>query len=489
MRFNQIAPNLTKTVNLAGGEAYKMDAKLELVSILLTSFVQDQYYRQVGDTKAPKDDTLLGKVTALLERVDPLFAAKAAVFARNEYGMRSISHVVAGEMVRRARGQEWLKDFYRAVVRRPDDMLEIAAYYAGKYGLHPFPNAMKKGFAGAFAKFDSYQLAKYRGEDKAIKLIDLVNLVRPKPNRKNSAALLGLVKGELRNTTTWETKLSKAGEVAENAEEKQELKGQAWKELISTRKLGYMALLKNLRNIMEQADDETFDGALAQLVDLNLIQGSLVLPFRYTTAIEEIEKTRHARASRTMAAISQAVGLACQNVPRFGGKTLVAVDCSGSMQGRVSDIASLFAAVLVKSGNDVDVVQFNSVARYLALNPADSITTLKKMLTLATGGTSFHSIFEEATKSGRKYARIIILSDMQAWMEYSVPTSSLNKYKMVAGADPLIFSWDLAGHGSLQFPEKRVCALAGFSEKVFDLMKILEEDREALVHKVEQVVL
>ena len=39
------------------------------------------------------------------------------------------------------------------------------------------------------------------------------------------------------------------------------------------------------------------------------------------------------------------------------------------------------------------------------------------------------------------------------------------------------------------FPERNVYALAGFSEKVFDVMALLERDREALVHEIEAVKL
>jgi 60 kDa SS-A/Ro ribonucleoprotein len=43
--------------------------------------------------------------------------------------------------------------------------------------------------------------------------------------------------------------------------------------------------------------------------------------------------------------------------------------------------------------------------------------------------------------------------------------------------------------GSLQFPENNVYCLAGFSEKVFDILKLLETDKQALLHEVEKVEL
>ena len=63
-------------------------------------------------------------------------------------------------------------------------------------------NALKRGVRDAFAKFDGYQLAKYRGERSAVKLVDVVNLVHPAPTDLNRVALNQLVAGKLRSTDT-----------------------------------------------------------------------------------------------------------------------------------------------------------------------------------------------------------------------------------------------------------------------------------------------
>lgn len=79
---------------------------------------------------------------------------------------------------------------------------------------------------------------------------------------------------------TWESKLTKAGQNAENELEKETLKADAWTELIETRKIGDFALLRNLRNIMELANDTVLDKALDLLINEKLIRNSLVLfPF------------------------------------------------------------------------------------------------------------------------------------------------------------------------------------------------------------------
>jgi hypothetical protein len=479
----------TKTENLAGGEAFQETPKLEFVSLLLTSFVKDQFYRS--------EDESIQRVSELMDKIaDKKFLGKAAIYARTKFGMRSISHVVAGEIAKKVKGPqrpkseeesksfEWTKRFFDQIIYRPDDMLEIMGYLDIKN--NPIPNSVKRGFRTAIGKFNEYELSKYRGEKKVIKLIDLVNLVHPKPGKKNETALKKLVEGDLKSTETWESKLTQAGQKAESEEEKEELKKDAWTELIKEKKIGYFALVKNLRNIIEQAP-EIIPDACEMLIDENLIRKSLVLPFRFSTAITEVEKISGPEAKKVIRALNTAIDISTANVPKFDGETLVVLDSSGSMKGRTQEIGSLFAAILVKS-NDADFITFADNAKYVSLNSNDSTLTLCQKINDAgyNGGTSFHCIFRCAN---RAYKRIIILSDMQGWIGYDNPSKSFAEYRKKTTADPFVYSFDLAGHGTLQFPEKSVYCLAGFSEKVFDIMKLLEQDRSALISEIEKIEL
>ncbi len=138
-------------------------------------------------------------------------------------------------------------------------------------------------------------------------------------------------------------------------------------------------------------------------------------------------------------------------------------------------------------------MMFDTDARYFSINPEDSMLAVQRQIKdrATGGGTNFNSIFDRATKS---YDRIVILSDMQGWMaggynRGGAPTEAFAGYRKRTGADPKVFSFDLQGYGTLMFAERNVYALAGFSEKVFDVMALLEQDREALVHEIEAVTL
>ena len=346
MKFNTLLKRATRgnTTNLAGGCAFTQSPKAELVSILLTATLGDQFYRS-GDATAARVKELVAATD------DKAFVAKAAIYARTQAGMRSVSHLVAAELARGVKGAPWTKRFYDRVVHRPDDVLEILACYLAAYA-RPIPNALKKGLGAALARFDEYQLAKYRRDSAELKLVDAVNLLHP----PHSEPLRKLMRGELAPAETWETKLTQAGAQATESDrgEVAELKSAAWDELIASRKLGYFALLRNLRNILEQAP-QCVDAALAMLVDERLIAKSLVLPFRYLTALEAVQSSKLPRAGDALAALSEAADKSLANVPAFDGRTLIALDGSGSMNGRPLAIGSLFAAVLAKANAQADV--------------------------------------------------------------------------------------------------------------------------------------
>lgn len=479
MKFNQLLKRQSKspdTTNLAGGQAHKQSEKLELVTILLTSFLDNQFYRS-GNETAKRATDLVSRIT------DKKFVAKATLYARREAGMRSVSHLVAGELAHSVKGQEWTKRFFERVVYRPDDVLEILAYCLAVYG-KPVPNALKKGLGSALARFDAHQLAKYRRDSATLKLVDAVNLVHP----PHTEALRKLVNGSLAPANTWETHLTRAGQEAETDAQKDRFKSEVWSRLINERKIGYFALLRNLRNIAEQAP-RMIDQTVEMLTDENLVRKSLILPFRFRSALDALEASDvpRQRRQKLVRALNMAADLSLINVPRFGGRTLIAMDCSGSMIGKPMKVGSLFASVLFRA-NDADLMLFSGDARYVNLNADDGVLSIAQRIEEKAewSGTNFHAVFQRANQA---YDRVVILSDMQAWMGHWTPKDSFQRFAQKVGKRPRVYSFDLAGYGTLQFPENEVYALAGMSDKTMETMKFLEEDKQALLREIESIKL
>jgi hypothetical protein len=155
------------------------------------------------------------------------------------------------------------------------------------------------------------------------------------------------------------------------------------------------------------------------------------------------------------------------------------------MAGRPQTIGSLFAATLVKAIG-ADLMLFSDNARYVTLNRRDTTLTAAQSIPFISGGTNFNAIFQRAN---RAYDRIVILSDMQGWVGGGAPIQAFADYQRRHAIEPRVYSFDLKGYGTLQFPQERVYCLAGWSDRVFEIMSKLDRDPEAFVREVEAVPL
>jgi len=288
-RYNVKAkPTVQTVVNHQGGSGYQYDPKIELVSILATG-LDNKYYEKLGER-----ETRFADVIAEVAKTDKTFAAKAMVYARSVMGQRTVTHFGAVELAKALAGDNLGAKFFSkrarkgnagGIIYRLDDMLEIAACYQARNPGKQLSNAIKKGFKSALEAADEYELAKYQAKNRDLSLVDIVNLVHPKPSEKMTPVFAKLMKGELKQFNTVEDKNTKAGqEVAAKvksgeitAEQATEVLNAAkednYAELIETRKIGYLALIRNLRNILKTgAKAEVINGACELLTDVKLIK-------------------------------------------------------------------------------------------------------------------------------------------------------------------------------------------------------------------------
>lgn len=112
------------------------------------------------------------------------------------------------------------------------------------------------------------------------------------------------------------------------------------------------------------------------------------------------------------------------------------------------------------------------------------VLTSARRIGFASGGTNFNAIFQRANKA---YDRIVIMSDMQGWVGGGAPVASFADYQRRYSVRPRVYSFDLKGLGTLQFPQERVFCMAGWSDRVLEMMQKLDRDPEALVREVEEI--
>jgi 60 kDa SS-A/Ro ribonucleoprotein len=324
--------------NHEGAKAYALSPELELYSAVVTAGLSDNFYEKSGER--------LNRIHDLMLKNDPEFIAKLAVYARTNMYMRSVPLVLAVELAKIANKNNLVSKTVKGVVQRADEITEILAYYqlsnkrSGTKKLNKLSKQLQKGLAEAFNKFDEYQFAKYNTAGE-VKLRDALFLVHPKAKNEMQQLVFNKIAAQTMETPyTWETELSALGQVKfYNEKEKAKAFTHKWEELIASGKIGYMALLRNLRNMLEANVSYAFmKKVCAQLADENAVSKSKQFPFRFLAAYRELKELKYENVSMVLTALEDAAAASVKNIKGFDEATrvLVACDVSGSMQKAIS---------------------------------------------------------------------------------------------------------------------------------------------------------
>lgn len=553
----KVEPIVTKTVTHQGGTGFTQTSVNELVGLLATG-LSNTYYENEGQR-----EKRFREVISDVAKKNPAFAAKALIYARTVFGQRTVTHYGAVEMIPFLQGNPLAKKFFSkrnrnknegGIVYRIDDMNEILACYLAKNGQDAsIPNSIKKGFKDAIENSDKYVLAKYQAKGKTVSLVDIVNLVHPVQTKTQGTVTVPVVdyikavKG-----TKWETKTSdykvgnpekgveiptlhalvlgllkqfdtvedkntetgkvvaekvKSGEITKEqaAVELNEAKTDNYKELIETKKIGYLALLRNLRNILKTGDTTLLDSACELLVQPDFIRKSLVWPHMIDLALEILLIEF---PPKLMTKVATALGLAYElSIPNLKellpeGDTAIVFDTSGSMStaGDVridaktcinkspAEKAALIAATLAK-GVGGEVYHFaNQAEQIKGWNPVDSINTLKQKFMSYSGrqghGTNFGSCFHLFDK---KYDRVLIISD-----EQDGGGNVENNYKNYCAkfGTPYVYIININGYGPVAMKENsRVFRIFGYTGAIYETIKSKEIDVNAVIKAINEIVI
>lgn len=478
-----------KTVNRAGGNAYALKDRERLVTGVLTSFINEPKF--YGDTT--KD---IVTVARSLARKDPEFVAKLAVYARKEFHMRTVSQVLVAELAKHVKGNEVVRKAVRGVIERPDDMTGMISYHLDTWGPrkkdNPIPRSMRRGIADAFPMFDEYQLAKYKGLANAVKLRDALLLARPRPSTEEQAMLWkALIENELETPETRETILSAKGQSKKT-----------WEEFIDSGKMGYMAMLRNLKNMLHyKISDEHLTKVIARLRDANAVRRSKQLPFRFYTAYKMLQsQSTSSRTSLVLDALEDALMVSFENLPHMPGNTAVINDESGSMFWanisdksiiRLGDIGNLLGAGISKFSDRGVAIPFGDTAKAVHFQKRSSIFDNMSKLEHAGVGHATHlqAAFDVIDRLDTPVDRILIFSDEQCYGGYGYGDNAqgwLNGYRKRTGKDTWVHSIDLAGYGSTKVLGNRVNLIAGWSDKVLEYIYQVETGGADLIKKIEQ---
>jgi len=483
-----------------GAPGFARDSKSELFLLAVSHMGDGSFYES-----QPDRDTRFRSLVHGVAMNDPEWMARFVPWLRNGANMRTASVVAAAEAAKALLIDEKPggRKIVASALQRADEPGELLAYWTSRYG-RAVPKPVKRGVADAVARlYDEYALLKYDTASHGYRFGDVIDLCHPdaaepwrgdlyrhaldrRHNRDNAVPdSLAMIRanamlrargaedpealldaGALKAAgMTWEDALSLAGSKAPKRE--------LWAALIPS--MGYMALLRNLRNFDDAGvPDAVAEQVAARLSDPAQVAKSRQFPFRFLSAYKAVPSLRWAYP------LEKALGLSLANVPEMKGRTLVLVDRSGSMFDGISaksglnraDTAALFGAAVALRCEHADLVQFGSSSAPVQFRGAESV--LKIIGRFGNlGGTYTAQAVQQHYRDGF-HSRVVIITDEQTAAYSGDPLS------LIAGRIP-VYTWNLAGyqygHGPSGGANRHT--FGGLTDSAFKLIPLLEAGRNA----------
>eukprot|EP01133_Synstelium_polycarpum_P005272 gene5272-6110_t len=305
------------------------ELKLKLINIVSASLIKEPRFNNVTPA-------LENIVTAAyrISCYDGEFVLKLALYTRDELGIRTVANYLVCLAAVLAPCQPYLKKYFKESIKLPSDWLELPGIVAKLTDSQSIPKSLRNVMVEKFPDFDAYQLGKYNTEGKIKRrrkklkalikknpeeketltkefeanrtaslkqLIRVLHISQPNNNimcilgKKYPSShdefvklrLPGEYEGEragkrmkLPIPETWETLLSEKGN-----------KASTWEELMDHNKLPFMAMLRNLRNILIcGVQPRHHNWIINKLTNERTIANSKQFPLRFLAAFDAIPK-------------------------------------------------------------------------------------------------------------------------------------------------------------------------------------------------------
>ncbi len=388
---------------------------------------------------------IAGRIRELVPKVEATRVAALAIEAREAMKLRHVPLLLVREMARHASHRSLVAQTLARAIQRADELSEFMAIYWAD-GRAPLSGQVKKGLAAAFTRFDEYALAKY---DRAgvVRLRDVLFLCHAKPNDADQAGLWRrLIEGTLITPDTWEVALSGGGD-----------KRAHWERLLAERKLGALALLRNLRNMKDAGVSEE-----AVIHALSALKTERVLPFRFLAAARY--------APQWEEALGQVMYRSIAGRDKLAGRTVLLVDTSGSMDAplaRRSEMLRMDAAcgLAVLLREVCDAVEVYSFSDKLVRVPSRRGFALRDAIVSSQphGGTQLGYAL---TSLRAAYDRLIVITDEQSHDRIPAPKGRGYVVNVASARNGV-------GYGPWTH-------IDGWSEAVVDYIRSLEVEADAV---------
>lgn len=435
------------TVNNAGGSAYELSAEDSLGKILCTGCLSNTFYQSAEDQ--------LATVLDLASRVSPEFLAKAAIYSRFSGVMKDMPAILVAYLATTDIDSDTFRRVFNKVINNGKMLSNyIQIMLSGQInGRKCLGTRSKKAVAQWLENREPVALFNDSiGNSPSI--VDAIKLSHPRSNVKTQDIIFKYLMGfdlnktqmrslpkEIRDYESWKLGESKSvPSVRFEMLTAQPLTMHEWADIAAG--MGYKALIKNLNTLQRNGvfGSPNYLTAVANRIkDKDSVLDSKIFPYEllaaYTFGVD--------LPSQIRLALQDAMDIATANTPTFDQDILICLDISGSMSGAITgnrgatvaskmrniEVASLFAASLIRKNPSANLIVFNDKARVHNFNPRDSVVrNTTDLVALLSGGTNCETAIALANKNGSKAPLVIMISDNQSLAQMNEPVRDISIY-------------------------------------------------------------
>ena len=475
---------------------------------LFTTLVSGSLTASPAEHQAENLETLRREVRSH----DTAFMERLAIYFGEEKDFRELALLLSAELAAIAGNDERTGALVARIIRVPMDIPLWLDYYgrAEKRGRKP-GRAVRKQLGLLFNKLDEYQYSR-SGRAAQVALRDALRWLRPKATHPARKLLFGaILRDHIRVRTTWEQEWHALyHQHFDSADERQAALRDKWKEGISSFRIGYTPLVDNLRPMLcAGVSGKVLKLAAEYLGNAAAVKRSGTRPLRLLEVYRSLRRMEQGGAGMLTEALENAVLHSTWAELELGsaGVSVIAMDVSNSMkrplvgnagaQPRDSsavqrfDVAPLLASIWKKRGDQVITGIIGNTWKQQELPDRPVLLGVDEFRSHeGEAGYAINAwlVLQDLLRKRQVADRVMIFTDYRLWDNRSFNQTAgtdlrhwWRLYREQLAPDAKLYLFDLAGYGarSLECLDDGVCLIAGWDEKIFEVLDVL--DREMIL--------
>ena len=472
-------------VNRELAPAYEYGAEAKLAQLAATGTLADSFYATA--------ETHLAEALAAARACDPLFVAKAAVYARKAGAMKDMPALLAAYLTV-AEPDLAVRVFGRVIDNGRMLRSYVQILRSGQVGRTSLGSRPKRLVAQWLERASMRDLMAATGT--APSLADVVRMVHPKPADAARRAFYGWLLGK-----PYDVKALPPEIAAFEAWKRDTalplppvpfewltafpLTAEQWASLAGT--MGWQALRMNLNALARNGAfgvAGVTEAVAARLSDGDALSKARVLPYQLMVALGSAGE---GVPLAVQAALETALEASVSSVPAVPGRVVVCPDVSGSMSSpatgyrkgatskvRCIDVAALVSAAMLRTNREARVLPFEVGVVAVKLDPlARLAVNAAKLAAVGGGGTNVSAPLARLNAERATVDLVVIVSDNESWVDAKQggATATMVEWDRIVRRNPAakLVCVDIQPHGTTQASGRpEILNVGGFSDAVFD---------------------